>query len=136
MTRWHAIMLCALLPAGAEPLMLQPAESVTAGSSPIDVGDHAIPWVTDWNGDGTKDLIVGYRYADKVALFLNIGTDAHPAYTGFTHVQAGGVDIYQAGAGCDCTWWIGIMTTSWTCYSAMRTAPCFFTKATTSRSWI
>ena len=100
MTRWCVITLCMLMPAAAEPLMLQPAESVNAGSTPIDLGDHAIPWVTDWNGDDNKDLIVGYRYTDKIALFLNTGTDAEPAFTNFTNIQAAGVDIFQAGIGC------------------------------------
>lgn len=94
------ITLCMLLTAAAEPPMLQPAQFVNTSASPIDLGDHAIPWVTDWNGDGHKDLIVGYRYADKIAFYPNVGTDAQPVFTNFTHIQAGGVDIFQAGAGC------------------------------------
>lgn len=80
--------------------MLQPAQLINAGAAPIDLGDHAIPWVADWNGDGKKDLIVGYRSADKIAFFPNTGTDAQPAFAGFINLQAGGTDIYQAGSGC------------------------------------
>lgn len=100
MTHWCVITVCMLLPAAAEPLMLQPAQFVNAGVAPIDVGAHAVPAMADWNGDGNKDLIVGYRYADKVAVYLNAGTDAQPVFTNFTNIQADGADIHQAGAGC------------------------------------
>lgn len=66
----------------------------------MDVGDYAIPCATDWNGDGRKDLIVGYRYADKLALFLNSGTDAQPVFTSWSNLQVAGADIYVAGSGC------------------------------------
>ena len=60
--------LSMVLNAAAEPPMLQPAQFVNASNTPIDLGDHAIPWAADWNGDGNKDLILSYRCADKVAL--------------------------------------------------------------------
>ena len=55
----------------ADSIQLRPPEQLLVGTVPLDPGDYAIPCVTDWNGDGRKDLIVGYRYADKVAIFLN-----------------------------------------------------------------
>jgi hypothetical protein len=84
----------------AEPIMLRPGTNIYASGVPLDVGDHAIPCVADWNGDGRKDLLLGYRATDKVALYLNSGSDAQPAFTSFSNLQAGGVDIYQAGSGC------------------------------------
>lgn len=87
-------------PAGAQRIMLQPQATLMLGASPLDPGDYAIPCVTDWNGDGRKDLLVGYRSADKIACYLNRGTDAAPLFTNFFHLQAGGVDIYQAGTSC------------------------------------
>jgi hypothetical protein len=84
----------------AQPLQLRPGVPLTSGATPLDVGDYAIPCVTDWNGDGRKDLLVGYRYADKLALFLNTGNDAAPAFAGYVNLQANGTDIWVPGAGC------------------------------------
>jgi hypothetical protein len=56
--------------------------------------------VADWNGDGRKDLIVGYQTAGKVALYLNAGSDANPVFTSYANLQAGGVDIYLPSSGC------------------------------------
>lgn len=83
------------------PLSLRPPEYLMLGGAVLDVGDYAIPAVTDWNHDGRKDIVVGYRPADRIALFLNIGTSDNPylAYAG--NLQAGGFDIMVAGgSGC------------------------------------
>ncbi len=90
----------ALYGSPAEPAQLRPAAPLTLGPVPIDLGDHAIPCVTDWNGDGRKDLLVGYRPADKVAVFLNEGTDGQPVFASFTNLQAAGTDIAHPSAGC------------------------------------
>lgn len=84
----------------AQEPMLRPQEYLLVNGEPLDPGAHAIPCVCDWNNDGQKDLVVGYRYDDKVALYLNQGTDSQPVFTGFTNIQANGVDIYHPGTGC------------------------------------
>ncbi len=84
----------------AAPPQLRPAVGLIAGGSSIGPGTYAIPCVADWNGDGKKDLLVGYRTADKVALYLNAGTDASPVFTNYTPLQAGGTDIVVPGSGC------------------------------------
>lgn len=98
------LCLCATLVspfgAAAQEPMLRPGEWITANGLPLDVGDQAIPCVCDWDNDGRKDLIVGYRYADKVALFLNQGTDANPTFGTFQNLQSAGTDIVHPGSGC------------------------------------
>ena len=84
----------------ADPFQLRPAVALTSGATPIDLEYYAIPCVTDWNGDGRKDLLVGYRNADKIALFLNYGTDAAPVFSGYSNLQANGTDIVIPGSGC------------------------------------
>ena len=41
----------------------------------LDVGDSATPWVTDWDRDGRKDLLVGSA-TGQLSLLRNIGSDA------------------------------------------------------------
>ena len=86
--------------AATTPIQLQPAITLQAGAAPLDLGDHAIPCVTDWNGDGRSDLLVGYRSADKVAVFLNVGTDDQPVFQSFTNLQAAGADIQYPSTAC------------------------------------
>ncbi|MEW6096449.1 MAG: PQQ-binding-like beta-propeller repeat protein [bacterium] len=50
---------------------------LTTPSSEIDVGDFAVPFVVDYNGDHKKDLVVG-DFDGFITVFLNIGTDKVP----------------------------------------------------------
>ena len=95
-----AVWFAAIVTGVAAAPQFRPAVALTAGGINIDLGEYAIPCVTDWNGDGKKDLLVGYRTADKVALYLNTGTDASPVFTNFTPLQAGGTDIVVPGSSC------------------------------------
>ena len=40
----------------------------------------SVPCVADWNGDGKKDLIVGYFYQGWVYVFINEGTNSQPLF--------------------------------------------------------
>ena len=84
----------------AQEALLRPGQLVYAGAAPLAPGSYAIPCVVDWNGDGRKDLLVGYQTAGKVALYLNAGSDANPAFTSYANLQAGGVDICLPSSGC------------------------------------
>jgi hypothetical protein len=84
----------------AQEALLRPGQPVYAGAAPLAPGSYAIPCAADWNGDGRKDLIVGYQTAGKVALYLNTCTDANPVFTSYANLQAGGVDIYLPSSGC------------------------------------
>ncbi len=94
------IVLTGSMEANGQAIELRPATAVTAGGMNLDAGDFAIPCVTDWNGDGRKDLLVGYRFADKIAVYLNSGTDDNPVFTSFSNLQAGGTDIVVTGSSC------------------------------------
>jgi hypothetical protein len=84
----------------AQEVQLRPAQLVYAGVAPLAPGIYAIPCVVDWNGDGRKDLLVGYQTAGKIARYLNAGTDASPVFTNYANLQAGGVDIVHPSSGC------------------------------------
>ena len=108
---WVAIVLpCSLanslIPSVlAEPIQFRPAMTINDGGAALCPGNlgqgYAIPCVTDWNGDGKKDLLVGYQLAGKIALYLNLGTDAQPCFTNHTNLKTGdGSDIYHPSSGC------------------------------------
>jgi hypothetical protein len=89
-----------VLAANAQPVLLRPAEFVLANDLPLDLGDFAIPCTADWNGDGLLDLIVGYRSADKIAFYANVGQSGRPAFASYVNIQAGGADIVVVGSSC------------------------------------
>jgi hypothetical protein len=97
---WFCLASAWVFTTMAEQTQLRPPVLLLAGSNTLSPGSYAIPCVTDWNGDGRKDLVVGYRYADKVALYLNAGTDASPVFSNLTNLQAGGVDICHPSVSC------------------------------------
>jgi hypothetical protein len=51
----------------AQQIQFRPGELIQAAGQALDVGNYAIPCVADWNGDGRKDLLVGYQTAGKIA---------------------------------------------------------------------
>jgi len=93
------------LSSSADPVQLRPAQPLNDGAAALLPGSagsgYAIPCVTDWNGDGKKDLLVGYQSAGKIALYLNCGTDAHPCFTNFTNLKTvGNIEICHPSGGC------------------------------------
>jgi hypothetical protein len=84
----------------AQQIQFRPGELLQAAGQALDVGTYAIPCVADWNGDGRKDLLVGYQTAGKIAVYLNTGSDANPVFTTSVNLQAGGVDITLPSGGC------------------------------------
>lgn len=94
------LWLFAAMPVAAGTPMLRPATAVVANGVGVDLGSYAIPCVADWNGDGRHDLLVGYRTGDKVAVFLNVGSDSVPEFGQSSLVQADGADIHVPGSGC------------------------------------
>lgn len=61
---------------------------IEAAGRPIDVGiGHAAPLVTDWDGDGVRDLLVGQFEGGQLRIYLNRGTDAAPRFEDFAYFQ-------------------------------------------------
>ncbi len=54
---------------------------------------YSVPCVADLNGDGKKDLLVGYFYNGWVYLYFNSGTDSSPVFTSEEILKAGGSTI-------------------------------------------
>ena len=54
------------------------------------------PVVLDLDGDGKKDLLTG-NTEGELLLYVNIGTDAEPKFSGYLRVESDGVPINLAG---------------------------------------
>jgi hypothetical protein len=79
--------LLAALPLRAEgPSELAAPFKLTIAREPLDVGGvgYAAPFVGDFDGDGTGDLLVGQFAEGKLRIYPNLGTDADPKFEGFT----------------------------------------------------
>ena len=95
------ILIVVLAPvAVAQCIQFKPGQSLKSGAGPLAPGSYAIPCVADWNGDGRKDLLAGYQSAGKIAVYLNVGTDASPVFTNYINLQAGGADIHHPAGSC------------------------------------
>jgi hypothetical protein len=65
-------------PDGLSP-ELAPPTRVEAAGKPIDTDvGHAHPYVTDWDGDGVGDLLVGQFGGGVLWIFRNEGTNESP----------------------------------------------------------
>ncbi|MCX6902212.1 MAG: VCBS repeat-containing protein, partial [Verrucomicrobia bacterium] len=106
MAAWLFLALLGLLTArltaaaASNPLQLRPATNLYASGVGLNVGSYAIPCVTDWNGDGKKDLLVGYQTDGMIRVYTNSGTDARPVFTSYYLLQAGGTNIQHTSGGC------------------------------------
>jgi len=54
----------------------------------VDVG-HAAPLITDFDGDGVPDLLVGQFGEGKLRVYKNVGSAKAPRFDGFTWFKAG-----------------------------------------------
>ena len=57
MVLFAQLLVIPAAPAGAAPPVFYPPVFVESSGDRIDVGSHSSPCVTDWDGDGLKDLI-------------------------------------------------------------------------------
>ncbi len=73
---------------------------ITVGGLPLDVGDRGTPAVTDWNGDGKKDLLVG-NLTGNILIYLNQGTDAAPDFNTFSNLKLSNGSDYDIGSRAD-----------------------------------
>ncbi len=81
----------ALVAAGTLPAQLEKPFRVEADGKAIDVEiGHAHPFVYDFDGDGTRDLLVGQFGQGRLRIYPNTGTNSAPKFGAFTWFEAGG----------------------------------------------
>ena len=72
---------------------LSPPFRVETKGGPIDVEiGHSAPWVTDLDGDGKFDLLVGQFGEGKLRVYANKGTATEPKFDAFEWFQGGSAD--------------------------------------------
>jgi hypothetical protein len=80
-------------PAGGWSDELTTPFRVAAGGAAINVEiGHAAPLVTDFDGDGVFDLLIGQFGGGKLRIYRNQGDNANPKFDTFAWFQAGGKD--------------------------------------------
>jgi hypothetical protein len=69
---------------------LAPPVRLTAAGKPIDTDvGHAAPYVTDFDGDGVNDLLVGQFGGGVLWVYKNAGTNAGPKLAAGVKFQDG-----------------------------------------------
>jgi hypothetical protein len=86
-------LLLALAPlAASTPDVFEAPFRVRDARGFIDVGvGHAAPLVTDFDGDGAPDLLVG-QFDGRLRVYKNVGTAMAPRFDGFTYFKSGEQD--------------------------------------------
>ncbi len=80
----------------APPVVLAEPVRLASNGAPISTGahgGHSGPLVTDLDGDGKDDLLVG-NYRGHVQVYRNVGTKAEPEYRSEGLLQAREQDLY------------------------------------------
>ncbi|MHC4177998.1 MAG: FG-GAP repeat domain-containing protein [Planctomycetota bacterium] len=70
---------------------LEPPVRVLAAGKAVDVqrSGNAAPLLSDLDGDGHKDLLVGELHDGRLRIYRNRGTTAEPKFEGYTWFKAG-----------------------------------------------
>jgi len=84
------------VPESPKVLLLDTEELVQTDLYDIDVGDHSVPSLADWNNDNLKDLIIGGKNG-KVRVYLNEGTESNPGFSDYFYAQSNGTDLVRTG---------------------------------------
>ncbi len=70
-----------------------PAQPVRQADAPLYAGSLPVVSVSDWDGDGQHDLIVG-NSEGRILFFKNFGEDRHPSFGVGVPLHAGGREIH------------------------------------------
>jgi len=94
-TRLPVLLLLLAFAASAQTPAFDAPVAIEANGTPINVGTggNASPFMVDWNGDGSQDLLLGQYMYGKVRFYPNIGSNFDPVFGDFEYLKADGSDI-------------------------------------------
>ena len=88
------LLICVVAVTFAQVPKFEFSENIKCGGQAINDVSFPTMFVTDWDGDGLKDLIVGeFSPNGKVRLYKNVNTNKAPEFDSYTYMQANGSDI-------------------------------------------
>ena len=83
-----AVMLILLVRVtSAVPVHFGERTWVLNGAERLDVGTYSAPVMTDWDGDGRKDLLIGQFELGRLRFYPNIGENDAPVFDGFEYLM-------------------------------------------------
>jgi len=71
----------------AMPVQFGERDWVMNGAGRLIAGTYSAPVMTDWNGDGKKDLLVGEFELGRIRFYANIGENDAPVFDGFEYLM-------------------------------------------------
>lgn len=71
----------------AQPIIFGERIYIECNGHPLDAGTYSAPMVTDWNGDGKQDLLVGQFEYGRIRFYPNVGLNADPIFNTFYYLQ-------------------------------------------------
>ena len=71
----------------AVPIQFGERDWVMNGSERLNAGTYSAPLMTDWDGDGRKDLLVGQFELGRIRFYANIGENYAPVFDGFEYLM-------------------------------------------------
>jgi len=77
----------------ADPPVYQSFLYMECAGSRIDVGYYGAPCITDWNGDGLKDMILGQFTSGRIRFYANENTNGSPVFNSYSMLKADGSNI-------------------------------------------
>jgi hypothetical protein len=77
----------------ADPPVYKSFLYMECAGNQIDVGYYGAPCITDWNGDGKKDMILGQFTAGNIRFYANENTNDSPVFNSYSMLKADGSNI-------------------------------------------
>ena len=92
MLKFLLLLTSLMFVAFAETPAFDPPIPIQANGVNINVGygGNASPFITDWDGDGKQDLLLGQYDGGRIRFYANTGTHYDPTFGNFTYLQADG----------------------------------------------
>ena len=73
----------------AQPVLVGERIYIECDGKLLDVGTYSAPMVTDWNGDGKQDLLVGEFAYGRIRFYPNEGENYDPVFNTFYYLING-----------------------------------------------